>query len=156
MVPRILLGKSYVDKQIESGSNKNLINCDPGYAEAETWRIKGVSLDGIVMKVRWVHLTWDQKEGKREGRKDPAKSLLEHSGLRDQPLQRLCGRKSKSENRSVELCPLFAIPRPPHGILQARILEWAAFPFSRGSSQHRDWTQISCIAGRFFTSWATR
>ena len=39
---------------------------------------------------------------------------------------------------------------------QARILEWVAFPFSRGSSQPRDWTQVSCIAGRFFTSWATR
>ena len=44
----------------------------------------------------------------------------------------------------------------PHGILQARILEWVAFPFSRGSSQPRDWTQVSCITGRFFTSWATR
>ena len=43
-----------------------------------------------------------------------------------------------------------------HGILQARILEWVAFPFSRGSSQPRDQTQVSCIAGRFFTSWATR
>ena len=32
------------------------------------------------------------------------------------------------------------------GILQARILEWIAFPFSRRSSQHRDWTQVSCIA----------
>ena len=42
-----------------------------------------------------------------------------------------------------------------HGILQARILEWVAFPFSRGSSQPRDRTQVSCIAGRFFTSWAT-
>ena len=41
-----------------------------------------------------------------------------------------------------------------HGILQARILEWVAFPFSRGSSQPRDWTQVSCIAGRFFTNWA--
>ena len=38
------------------------------------------------------------------------------------------------------------------GILQARILEWVAFPFSRGSSQPRDQTQVSCIAGRFFTS----
>ena len=37
-----------------------------------------------------------------------------------------------------------------HGILQARILEWVAFPFSRGSSQPRDQTQISLIAGRFF------
>ena len=43
-----------------------------------------------------------------------------------------------------------------HGILQARILEWVAFPFSRGSSQPRDWTQVSHIAGRFFTSWATK
>ena len=43
-----------------------------------------------------------------------------------------------------------------HEILQARILEWVAFPFSRGSSQPRDQTQVSSIAGRFFTSWATR
>ena len=43
-----------------------------------------------------------------------------------------------------------------HGILQARILEWVALPFSRGSSQPRDRTQISHIAGEFFSSWATR
>ena len=43
-----------------------------------------------------------------------------------------------------------------HEILQARILEWVAFPFSRESSQPRDWTQVSSIAGRFCTSWATR
>ena len=43
-----------------------------------------------------------------------------------------------------------------HGILQARILEWVANPFSRGSSQPRDWTQVSHIAGGFFTSWTTR
>ena len=42
------------------------------------------------------------------------------------------------------------------GILQARTLEWVAFPFSRGSFQPRDWTQVSHIAGRFFTTWATR
>ena len=36
-----------------------------------------------------------------------------------------------------------------HGILQARILEWAAFPFPRGSSQPRDRTPVSCIAGGF-------
>ena len=41
-------------------------------------------------------------------------------------------------------------------ILQARTLEWVAFPFSRGSSQPRDQTQVSHIAGGFFTSWATR
>ena len=43
-----------------------------------------------------------------------------------------------------------------HGILQARILEWVAVPFSRGSSHFRDQTQVSCITGGFFTSWATR
>ena len=40
------------------------------------------------------------------------------------------------------------------GILQARTLEWVAIPFSRGSSQPRDWTQVSHIACRLFTSWA--
>ena len=39
-----------------------------------------------------------------------------------------------------------------HGILQARILEWVAIPFSRGSSQPRDRTHVSCLAGRFFTT----
>ena len=43
-----------------------------------------------------------------------------------------------------------------HGILKARILEWVAFPFSRGSSQPRDQTQVSHFAGRFFTHWTTR
>ena len=43
-----------------------------------------------------------------------------------------------------------------HGILQARILEQVAFPFSGGSSQHRDQTQVFHFAGGFFTNWATR
>ena len=43
-----------------------------------------------------------------------------------------------------------------HGILQAKMLEWVAMPFSRGSSQPRDWTWVSCIAGGFFIVWATR
>ena len=43
-----------------------------------------------------------------------------------------------------------------HGILQARILEWVAIPFSRGSSQPRDQIQVSCIGGRFFTIRDTR
>ena len=43
-----------------------------------------------------------------------------------------------------------------HGILQARILGWVAISFSKGSSQSRDQTQDSCIAGKFFTDWATR
>ena len=44
----------------------------------------------------------------------------------------------------------------PIRILQARILEWVAMPSSRGSSQCRDRTHVSCITGEFFTIWATR
>ena len=43
-----------------------------------------------------------------------------------------------------------------HGILQVRILEWVAIPFSRGSSHPRDQTQVPCIAGRFLTIWANK
>ena len=43
-----------------------------------------------------------------------------------------------------------------HGILQARIPDWVAIPFSRGSSWPKDWTQVSCITDRFFTIWATK
>ena len=59
--------------------------------------------------------------------------------------------------KSVSSVRLFCDPMDytVHGILQARILEWVAFPFSRGSSQPRDQTQVSCIAGGFFTPWAT-
>ena len=60
-------------------------------------------------------------------------------------------------------CPTLCDPMdcsPPgssvHGILQARIPKWAAISLSRGSSWPRDWTQVSYIAGRFFTIWATK
>ena len=43
-----------------------------------------------------------------------------------------------------------------HGISQARILKWVAISFFRGSSWPRDWTWVSSIAGRFFTTWATK
>ena len=63
----------------------------------------------------------------------------------------------------AQLCPTLCDPTdcsPPGssllGILQARILEWVAIPFSRVSSWHRERIWVSCIAGRFFTIWATR
>ena len=57
--------------------------------------------------------------------------------------------------KSISRVRLFVTPYTVHGILQAKILEWVAFPFARGSFQSRDWTQVSCIAGGFFTSWVT-
>ena len=54
-------------------------------------------------------------------------------------------------------CPLVVSnSSQPHGILQARILRWVAFPFSRGSSQPRNRTQVSHITGGFFASWAIK
>ena len=50
----------------------------------------------------------------------------------------------------TQSCPTRPLGSSVHGILQARILEWVAIPFSRGSSQPRDQTQVSCITGRFF------
>ena len=57
----------------------------------------------------------------------------------------------------TQSCPALCNPfYRVYGIFQTRILEWVAFPFSRVSSQPRDRTQVSCIAGRLFTSWVTR
>ena len=68
-----------------------------------------------------------------------------------------------SESEVAQSCPTLCDPTdysPPgstvHGILQARILEWVAISFSRGSSRPRDRTQVSRIAGRPFNLWATR
>ena len=67
-------------------------------------------------------------------------------------------RDQQSEVKVAHLCLTLCDPMDytvPE-ILQARILDWVAFPFFRGSSQPRDRTQVSHIADRFFTSWATR
>ena len=94
-------------------------------------------------------------------------SAIQLSGI-----QNICGQTLEfDENRALrqqsesavqvqvaQLCPTLCDPvdYTLHGILQARILRWVAFPFSRGSSQPQDRTQVSRIAGGFFTSWATR
>ena len=56
--------------------------------------------------------------------------------------------------KDTQSCPTLCDPMDyrANGILQARILKWVAFPFFRASSQPRDQTQVSGIAGRFFTS----
>ena len=56
--------------------------------------------------------------------------------------------KVKSESEVTQSCPTLQDPMDytVHGILQARILEWVAFPFSRGSSPPRDQTHVSCVS----------
>ena len=63
---------------------------------------------------------------------------------------------SESEICSVVFDSLWPHGYTVHGILQARILEWVAIPFPKGSSEPRDRTQVFWIAGGFFTRWATR
>ena len=71
--------------------------------------------------------------------------------------------ESESENEVAQSCPTLCDPSDCslpgsslYGILQARILDWVAISFSRGTSQLREWTQVSCVAGRRFNLWATR
>ena len=72
-------------------------------------------------------------------------------------------KKEKVESEVVQSCLALCEPMDSslpgssiHGIFQARVLEWTAISFSRGSSQPRDRTCVSCIADRCFTIWATR
>ena len=62
--------------------------------------------------------------------------------------------RQKVKVKTAQMCPTLCnlMDYTVHGILQARILEWVAFPFSRGSSKARDGTLVSRIAGGFFTS----
>ena len=73
-------------------------------------------------------------------------------------LKYFCLREKWSEVKVAQSCLTLCDPMDytVHRLLQVRILQWVAFPFSRGSSQLRDWTQVCYTAGRFFTSWATR
>ena len=71
--------------------------------------------------------------------------------------------KVKVKSEVTQSCPTLGDPMgyglphsSVHGIFQARVLEWVAISFSRGSFQPRDWTQVSWIVGRYFTVWATR
>jgi len=97
----------------------------------------------------------------------PIQTLIQATNvfLLDHKICLLTGLSSscKVKVKVPQSCPTLCNPMdwsPPgssvHGILQARILEWVAVPFSRGSSQPMDGTQVSRIAGRFFTIWATR
>ena len=77
-------------------------------------------------------------------------SLWEHGGHRVGTGPEAFERTS--ESHSVVSDSFNPVDYTVHGIVQARILEWVAFPFSRGASQPRDRTQVSLIAGGFFTS----
>ena len=79
----------------------------------------------------------------------------------------MAGKKSECKSNKLvvdaQSCPTLCDPMDcslpgssVHEIFQAGILKWVSIPFSRGSSQPRDQTEVFCTAGRFFTIWATR
>ena len=81
------------------------------------------------------------------------KQLAQHHSVSKQS-----NKWAKVTQSCLTLCDIMDHSPPDssvHGIFQARIWEWFAIPFSRGSSCHRDGTQVSCIVGRFFTIWTT-
>ena len=79
--------------------------------------------------------------------------IIHHQGkaIKTTILSYTCQNESESKSCSVVSDSLDPMDCRVHGILQARVLEY----FSRGSSQPRDWTQVSHTAGELFTSWAT-
>ena len=97
--------------------------------------------------------TWGERSGCGTGFQDSPTCARDNRGTeRGGDRERKQSRKGKGFPGALSRVRLFVTPWTVHGILQARILEWVAIPFSRGSSQPRDRTQVSHIAGRFFHS----
>ena len=115
----------------------------------------GSSVHGILQAriLEWVAMP--SSRGSSPGI-EPRSPALQVDSFLSEPSGKPIHIPMKNESRSVMPDSLRPLDYTVHGILQARILEWVTFPFSRGSSQPRDWTQVSRIAGGFFTSWATR
>ena len=98
---------------------------------------------------------FEQIPGDREGQKNPTvlQSLVLQRVRHDLATEQQCHNKendikrNKTQNKNCSLSGSSV-----HGISQARLLEWVATSFSRGSSLPRDQTHVSCLAGKFFTT----
>ncbi|CAM9452049.1 unnamed protein product [Rangifer tarandus platyrhynchus] len=107
--------------------------------------LPGSSLQGICQAriLEWVAISFSRGSSRL---RDRTGSLAQQAG------SLLSGPPGKVKVAQSYLAPCDPMDYTVHGIFQARILEWVAFPFSRGSSQPRDGTQVSHIVGGFFTS----
>ena len=119
-----------------------------GVAKSQTW-LKGLSMYAYIPNEMGISLRFSSR------------MLKMPSGFFLSLLVEYVGKESESE--VGQLCPTLCDPMDcslsgssVHGILQARILEWVAISFSRGSSQPRDQTRVSHIAGGRLIIWATR
>ena len=99
---------------------------------------------------RSVFIPIPKKDSAKECSNYPTIALISHASK---------GREGKVAQSCLTLCDPIDCSLPGfsvHGIFQARVLEWVAISFSRGSSRPRDRTQVSRNVGRCFTHWATR
>ena len=119
--------------------NKNLL--------LTVWKLEVWYQSAIIVRFWWEHFSWHA---------DGYFLTLSTHGWERVPTLKCLFLSGKV--KVAQLCPTLCNPMDytVHGILQARILKWGAVPFSRVLLQPRDQIQVSCIAGRFFTSWATR
>ena len=108
----------------------------------------------------WVKPLFCTGHNKKEERRSIKRGKPKGVGRTMTPLGSACSHILRKWNKAkvAESCSTLCDPMDytVQGILQARILEWVAFPFSRESFQPRDQIQVSHIAGRFVTSWATK
>ena len=108
------------------------------------------------------HSNWRKRYGsyltQLQEKKGPGKRTLRKEGLNSQRMRSVLYCAVLSRSVCLILCDPMDYSPPGcsvDGILQARILEWSAISYSRRASQSRDQTQVSRIAGRFFTDWTT-
>ena len=130
---------------------RSLAGCSPwGHKESDMTEQKKVQKPQREGKRVWRDWRDEVCQGSSKG--DFKKQNKKEDMRWDAEKLRCCSMRSESESDSVVSHSLR--PHSVHGILQARIVEWVSFPFSRGTSQPREWAQISHTAGRFFTNWA--
>ena len=106
----------------------------------------------LLHKMEMIHSVW--VSCKFNEMKNVEASVLERAYSRSSINEWVISFFSLLEDKLRILCK--PVDYTAHGILLARILEWVAYPFSRGSSQPRNQTAVSCIAGRFFINWAIK
>ena len=126
------------------------------YSKSPNMELKCPSMGKWISKMQYIHATKYYSAIKKENQAQIytiTQINIRYILLRERKVKVL------DTKLNLSLCdPMDCSPpgSSVHGILQVRILEWLAIPFSRGSSWPRDQTQVSRITGIFFTIWATR
>ena len=130
----------------------NVKSC-PTLCDPKDYSPPGYSVCGILHAriLKWVTIPFTR--GPSQPRDQTQSPAVQSDSLLSEPPETF-----KVKGKVAQTCLTLCNPMDytVHGILQARIPEWVAFPFTRGFSQPRNRARVSCVAGGFFTSWAIR